>query len=64
MDRRTGDEWSGHPKLLAALEEYLVQMLQELGEKDELAGRYPDTPRLDRMFKEWLGDLKRHSFEN
>ena len=37
MDRRTGDEWSGDPLLLAALQRYVERMLGELPCEEELS---------------------------
>ena len=52
MDRRTGDEWSWDPLLLAALQRYVERMLGELPCEEELSARYRNTPRLDRMIGE------------
>ena len=55
MDRRTGDEWSGDPLLLAALQRYVERMLGELHCEEELSARYRNTPRLDQM----IGELEK-----
>lgn len=55
MDRRTGDEWSGDPLLLAALQRYVERMLGELSCEEELSARYRNTPRLDQM----IGELEK-----
>ena len=55
MDRRTGDEWSGHPLLLAALQRYVERMLGELPCEEKLSARYRNTPRLDQM----IGELEK-----
>lgn len=55
MDRRTGDEWSGDPLLLAALQRYVERMLGELPCEEELSARSRNTPRLDQM----IGELEK-----
>ena len=55
MDRRTGDEWSGDPLLLAALQRYVERMLGERPCEEELSARYRNTPRLDQM----IGELEK-----
>ena len=55
MDCRTGDEWSGDPLLLAALQRYVERMLGELPCEEELSARYRNTPRLDQM----IGELEK-----
>ena len=55
MDRRTGDEWSGEPLLLAALQRYVERMLGELPCEEKLSARYRNTPRLDQM----IGELEK-----
>ena len=59
MDRRTGDEWSGDPLLLAALQRYVERMLGELPCEEKLSARYRNTPRLDQMIGE-LEKSRRH----
>ena len=55
MDRGTGDEWSGDPLLLAALQRYVERMLGELPCEEKLSARYRNTPRLDQM----IGELEK-----
>ncbi len=59
MDRRTGDEWSGDPLLLAALKLYAEQMLGELPSEEQLSVTYGRSPRLDQMIWQMTASLRR-----